>query len=106
MQYFFDEMYSLYTISTQYQYKFLECACSLSLRLNASGHLLQVQWISSSATLKMTVCWDVALCSLVEVHRCFTGACCLHHHTAPMTKAASTFVKVVNNIQLQKSELW
>jgi hypothetical protein len=27
----------------------------------------------------MTVFWDVAPCSLVEVYRCFRGACCLHH---------------------------
>jgi hypothetical protein len=29
--------------------------------------------------MKMTVFWDVALCSLVEVYQRFRGACCLHH---------------------------
>jgi hypothetical protein len=29
--------------------------------------------------MKMTVFWGVAPCSLVEVHRRFRGACCLHH---------------------------
>jgi hypothetical protein len=28
----------------------------------------------------MDVFWDIAPCSLVEVHRLFRGACCLHHH--------------------------
>jgi hypothetical protein len=28
---------------------------------------------------KITVFWDVAPCSLVEVYRRFRGACCLHH---------------------------
>jgi hypothetical protein len=28
---------------------------------------------------KMTVFWDVAPCSLVEIDRRFTGAYCLHH---------------------------
>jgi hypothetical protein len=27
----------------------------------------------------VAVFWVVALCSLVEVHRRFRGACCLHH---------------------------
>jgi hypothetical protein len=30
--------------------------------------------------MKMTVIWDVALCSLAEVYRRFRGAYCLHHH--------------------------
>jgi hypothetical protein len=29
--------------------------------------------------MKMTVFWDVVPCSLVEIHRCFRGAYCLHH---------------------------
>jgi hypothetical protein len=28
---------------------------------------------------KMVVVWDVAPCSLVEVHQRFRGPCCLHH---------------------------
>jgi hypothetical protein len=30
------------------------------------------------ASMRMTVFWDVALCSLVEIGRCFTGAYCRH----------------------------
>jgi hypothetical protein len=29
--------------------------------------------------VKMTVLWDIAPCSLVEVYRRFRGAYCLHH---------------------------
>jgi hypothetical protein len=29
--------------------------------------------------MKITVLWDVAPCSLVEVYRRFRGACCPHH---------------------------
>jgi hypothetical protein len=29
--------------------------------------------------MKMTVFWDIALSSLVEVYLCFRGAYCLHH---------------------------
>jgi hypothetical protein len=29
--------------------------------------------------LKMTAFWDISPCSLVEVHRLFRGAYCLHH---------------------------
>jgi hypothetical protein len=28
--------------------------------------------------MKMAVVWAVSPCSLVEVYRCFRGACCLH----------------------------
>jgi hypothetical protein len=33
-----------------------------------------------AASMKMAVFWVVAPCSLVEVHRRFRSACCLHHH--------------------------
>jgi hypothetical protein len=29
--------------------------------------------------MKMTVFWDVALCSLIEIYRLSRGAYCLHH---------------------------
>jgi hypothetical protein len=29
--------------------------------------------------LKTTALWEIALCSVVEVARCFRGAYCLHH---------------------------
>jgi hypothetical protein len=32
-----------------------------------------------AASMKMTVFWVVAPCSLVEVYRRLRGACCLHH---------------------------
>jgi hypothetical protein len=35
--------------------------------------------LSYNLNMKMTVFWDVAQCSLVEVYRRFRGACCLHH---------------------------
>jgi hypothetical protein len=31
--------------------------------------------------MRMTVMWDVAPCSLVEVYRRFGGACCRHHQS-------------------------
>jgi hypothetical protein len=33
--------------------------------------------------MKMTDFWDTAPCSLVEIHRCFRGAYCLHHRVTP-----------------------
>jgi hypothetical protein len=39
-----------------------------------------VNEILTVASIKMAVFWVVALCSLVEVCRRFTGACCFHHH--------------------------
>jgi len=32
-----------------------------------------------AAHMKVTACWDIALCSLVDVDRFFRGAYCLHH---------------------------
>jgi hypothetical protein len=40
-------------------------------------------------TSKTTVFWSVMPYRLVEVHRHFKGACCLHHQGALMTEAAS-----------------
>jgi hypothetical protein len=33
--------------------------------------------VLTAASMKMAAFWDLALCSLVEVHRRFRGACCL-----------------------------
>jgi hypothetical protein len=38
--------------------------------------------VITAASMEMTIIfdiWNVAPCSLVEVYRCFRGACCLHH---------------------------
>jgi hypothetical protein len=35
--------------------------------------------VLTAASMKMAIFWDVAPCSLVEVYRRFSGACCLHH---------------------------
>jgi hypothetical protein len=44
--------------------------------------------------MKMAVFWDVALCSLVEVYRCFRDACC--RAIALMMEAAITSETSVN----------
>jgi hypothetical protein len=35
--------------------------------------------VFAATNMKVTVFWDVAPCSLIEVHRGFRGTCCLHH---------------------------
>jgi hypothetical protein len=35
--------------------------------------------VLTAASMKIAVFWVVAPCSLVEVYRRFTGACCIHH---------------------------
>jgi hypothetical protein len=47
--------------------------------------------------MTMAVIWIVALCSLVEVYRRFTGACFLHHQA--LIEAASTSETSVNFYQ-------
>jgi hypothetical protein len=53
----------------------------------------------------MTVFWNVAPFSMVEVYEHFRGACCLHHQgdddllTALMTRASSTSEMSVNYYQ-------
>jgi hypothetical protein len=37
----------------------------------------------------MTVSWDIATCSLVEVDQCFRGAYCPHHQGDPPTDRGS-----------------
>jgi hypothetical protein len=47
-----------------------------------------------SLVTKMTVFWNVAPCSLVEIDRCFRATYCLHHQCdlliAVMTEAVSS----------------
>jgi hypothetical protein len=35
--------------------------------------------VLTAASMKITIFWDVAPCSLVEVYRRFRGAFCLHY---------------------------
>jgi hypothetical protein len=41
-------------------------------------YLVRLQ-VLMAANMKMTVIWDVALCSLIETDRHFRGFYCLHH---------------------------
>jgi hypothetical protein len=34
--------------------------------------------------MKITVCWDVMPCSLVDGYQCFRGTCCFHSCTLKM----------------------
>jgi hypothetical protein len=34
--------------------------------------------VPKTMTMKSTIFWDVAACSLIAIHRCFRGTCCLH----------------------------
>jgi hypothetical protein len=43
--------------------------------------------VLTAAIMRMTVFWDVAQCSLVEVYRRFRGTCCLHHQGVIMEAA-------------------
>jgi hypothetical protein len=42
--------------------------------------------VLTATSMKMTVFWVVAPCSLVEVYRRFRGPCCLHHQGATSQK--------------------
>jgi hypothetical protein len=61
-------------------------------QINRTNHWIMVNWLNVLSecytfrptllikqVIKMTVFWDVAPCSLVEVYRRFTSAYCLHH---------------------------
>jgi hypothetical protein len=50
--------------------------------------------VLKAASMKMTVSWEVALCSLVEVYRRFRGACRLHHHGLIMVSANTSETSV------------
>jgi hypothetical protein len=52
-----------------------------------------------SDEVNITVFWVVASCSLIEVHGCFTGACCLQHEITPMTEAPSISEITINLYQ-------
>jgi hypothetical protein len=43
--------------------------------------------VLTAAIMKMTAFSDIMPCSLIEVHRCFRDAYCLHHQVALMMEA-------------------
>jgi hypothetical protein len=45
--------------------------------------------VLAAASMKMTVFWVVAPCSLVEVYRRFRGASCFHHQGDPVVNPFS-----------------
>jgi hypothetical protein len=44
--------------------------------------------------MKMTVFWDVALCSLVEIDQSFRGAYCLHHQNLMIEEVCTSETSV------------
>jgi hypothetical protein len=50
-----------------------------NLRRNKNMLLIGRFQVLTAASMKITVFWDVAPCSLVEVYRRCRGTCCLHH---------------------------
>jgi hypothetical protein len=46
--------------------------------MSHTGYLTNFNTLKNSY-LKMTVFWDVAPCSLIEIDQCFRGAYCFHH---------------------------
>jgi hypothetical protein len=53
--------------------------CNPNLTTNKSNTLFGEISGFHGGNMKMTVFWDVAPCSLVEIYRRFRGACPLHH---------------------------
>jgi hypothetical protein len=54
--------------------------------------------IPTSASVKMTVFWDVALCNLVEAYRHFRGACCIFHQgdeSASTSETSENFYQTI-----------
>jgi hypothetical protein len=49
-----------------------------TFRRRQKSQTLKVEVITA-VSMKMTVSWDVAPCSILEVDRRFRGAYCLHH---------------------------
>jgi hypothetical protein len=46
--------------------------------------------VLTAASMKMTVVWDVAPCSLVEIYQRFRGSYCRHHQDVLMMEAVRT----------------
>jgi hypothetical protein len=60
---------SLYLLFNYYNFTTLVCESISILRFQ----------VLMAASMKMTVFWDVAPCSLIQTDPCFGGAYCLHH---------------------------
>jgi hypothetical protein len=52
-----------------------------SVGFTISAHVLCVKDLQLLDSMKVTVFWDVAPCSLVEIDRCFRSAYCVHETT-------------------------
>jgi hypothetical protein len=46
------------------------------------------------ATMKITVFWDVLLCSLVGHYRCFKEICCFHHRGGRAIMAKAVYLEL------------
>jgi hypothetical protein len=57
------------------------CLCSVQFKALIIYKINVVRFeVLTATSIKKTVFWDVAPCSLVEVYRRCGGACCLQHH--------------------------
>jgi hypothetical protein len=66
---------------------------TLSSQWTATIYYVRFQ-VLTAASVKMTVFWDVTLCSLVEVYRRFRAACCLPAIALTMEEACSSETSV------------
>jgi hypothetical protein len=90
--------HTLFKLQTQVTIEYNESV----IICDVTGDTMKLKWpiyryvrfqVLTAASMKMAVFWVVAQCSLVEVYRLFTGACCLHHQysfIALMMEAANT----------------
>jgi hypothetical protein len=54
--------------------------------------------------MKMALFWVVAPCSMVEVYRCFNGACCLRHQGEAAARTSETSVKLYKTTRRNNPE--
>jgi hypothetical protein len=65
------------------------------LELYAIGkYVVVIFQVLTAANMKMTVCWDVALCSLVETDRRFRGAIALMMEAVSKTETLVNFTRL------------
>jgi hypothetical protein len=62
--------------------------------MDDGAHEVRFQ-VFMAGSMKLTVSWNIALCSLVEVYQCFRGAYCLNHqgNESPL-KRQSTYMRL------------